>query len=196
MVGGGPSLRPRVLPRLRGEMWIACNATYVAAKALGVVAPVVLAMDKRVKDDAQWDRRWDPSPGTVLVNHDVGGPPAGRHWPGWMRLGATPEWSTSLEAGLWGASNAGAAALNLADLLGADPIYLLGIDLRCDDPAGLCQHWHGEYPAEWVQRQAAYRKMVEDFETAAQHVRAQVINLNPESAVECFTKGAPPWALS
>lgn len=110
---------------------------------------------------------------------------------GWQVVGSTGgEWSESLSDGLVHASNAGVSALNLACVLGCDPIYLIGFDLVPAED-GKTQHFHGDYPAEWRQPGHVYQRFVQDFEKHAPAALAggrRIINLSPGSALECFEK--------
>jgi hypothetical protein len=99
-------------------------------------------------------------------------------------------WGKSLSEGLYYGANVGMAAINLADILGADPIYLLGFDARPDAERA---HHHGAYPPGWTltereSREVVYRKWHEQFRKIAQMVRARVVNLNPESGIDAFPK--------
>ncbi len=102
-------------------------------------------------------------------------------------------WSPSLREGLSRSSNSGIGALNLADILGADPIYLLGFDCRKRRP-GEPANYHELYPQDWrmpLGQEDSYRS---DFEHwAAMHLRHRaVINLvDPDfpSAIRCW----PMW---
>lgn len=109
---------------------------------------------------------------------------------GWQLVGDTgPEWSDSLERGLVHASNAGVSALNLACVLGADPIYLIGFD--CVSKDGFTQNYHAEYPEAWRQAGRVYDRFIADFERYAPQALAggrRIVNLNPDSAIGCFEK--------
>lgn len=92
----------------------------------------------------------------------------------------------SMKEGIGCGSNSGYAALNLAACLGANPIYLIGFDLK---HSGTQTHWHDGHP----EPQKAYQldRWKRFFGIAAQALHAKnvdVINLNPDSALECFPK--------
>lgn len=99
-------------------------------------------------------------------------------------------WSKRLEDGLGTSSCSLIPALNLADVLGGNPIYLLGVDLG-DDPT----NYHTLYPASWAngsQQMASYRSDVELW--AAPNLRHRaVVNLNRDSRVGCFPKTRAPY---
>lgn len=101
-------------------------------------------------------------------------------------------WADNLEDGIPGhmTNNSGLAALGLATMLGASPIYLLGIDMRDPKSPGGGTWWHNGYPTK--QSSTVYsRRMAPRWEKAAGIYRdhnVEVINLNPESAVMGFPK--------
>jgi hypothetical protein len=100
-------------------------------------------------------------------------------------------WGKTLAEGLYYGANVGMAALNLADILGADPIYLLGFDAKVEDSQG---HHHSHYPADWTlrypeDRAHVYRRWHAAFREIAKVVRARVVNLNPDSGIDAFKKG-------
>ena len=76
----------------------------------------------------------------------------------------------------------------LACILGADPIYLLGIDMTSTDPKRTT-NWHDEYPEEWRNSPCVYAErfmpMWERFAGDAKSM-ARIVNLNPKSALRCF----------
>ena len=105
---------------------------------------------------------------------------------GSTRIRKRVPWGTSLFTGLASQSNCGIGALNLADVLGADPIYLIGFDCKTDDKRRT--HGHDRYPWEWGTNPRRFKRWVEEFIWASKLVRAKVYNLNPQSAIECFEK--------
>jgi len=98
--------------------------------------------------------------------------------------------SESIKHGLYLGDNTGFAALNLAICLKANPIYLLGFDMKGAN--GKQANWHDGYPVE--QGSGVYSKFIKSFETIAPLIKTdlrnlQVINLNPESELKCFDFG-------
>ena len=83
----------------------------------------------------------------------------------------------------------GLSALNFADILGADPIYLVGYDLQ--PIHGKTGNWHREYPDNWKMGAWVYAKMIERFRDFAPCARHRVVNLNPRSALDCFPVLSP-----
>jgi len=185
IIGGGPSLKGFDFSRLFGERVIAVNRAYEACPT----ADIMLAMDRRVYnmitegrlgEDAK--RKFEEFKGLKVWMRDV---------PGAMLLrdaGGTGLTKT-LRDGVCNGNNTGYAALNLAICLGADPIYLLGFDMKGDGQGH--QAWfHTGYQAE--QGESVYKKFIGAFEKAAPEIKqrgVRVINLNPESALKAFEFG-------
>lgn len=88
-------------------------------------------------------------------------------------------WSRSLAEGLCQSSNSGVGAINLACILGADPIYLLGFD--CRGERGRESNYHQDYESAGFDRTGdhQYQSFASDFEHwVAPNVRdRRVINL-------------------
>lgn len=198
VIGSGPSMKGFDLNLLRKELTIGCNEEYLWGPTIG------LAQDPRITQG-------DGIPGRVPLFKN----PAwlrGDHVPVYFhghpdvplpadvpdevyRVNSAHSkdrpfrWGQSLQEGLYYGANVGMAAINLAEILGADPIYLLGFDARWEDSS---THHHGKYPKEWtldkeVDRKAVYGRWIKEFRKIAALVRARVINLNPDSAVDAFS---------
>lgn len=94
----------------------------------------------------------------------------------------------SLENGINVWNNSGYGALILAYLLGANPIYLLGFDMKCTHAT----HWHCGYAGQTVEKQnnrmhsfmMPFLFNAEEFK----HRGVHVVNLSPDSALTCFHK--------
>lgn len=81
--------------------------------------------------------------------------------------------------------NGGYQAINLAYLLGARRIILLGFDCQ---PVGGLDHWFGQHPEGLVQRQP-YESWQQKFPALARDLQAEgveVINCSPTTALDCF----------
>jgi hypothetical protein len=97
-------------------------------------------------------------------------------------------WGRSLAEGVGCAGNSGFAALNLADVLGADPIYLLGFDMKGE--GGVVTHFHDGY-AEKAPEDSLCDRWLEAFRWASKQVRARVVVLEVspgDSRLDCFEK--------
>ena len=97
-------------------------------------------------------------------------------------------WGRSLAEGVGCAGNSGFAALNLAVILGADPIFLLGFDMRGEN--GLLTHFHSGY-REKPPSDVLCERWRAAFAWAAPQISARVIVLEitpGDSALTCFMK--------
>lgn len=98
-------------------------------------------------------------------------------------------WGRTLAEGVGCGGNSGFAALNLADVLGADPIYLLGFDMRGEN--GKTANFHDGYTHTKPAAESVYDRFLESFRWAAERVRAKVVVLEVEpgdSRLDCFEK--------
>lgn len=95
--------------------------------------------------------------------------------------------SRDLEAGIYGGCNSGLGAIMLATALGANPIYLLGYDMKMEENK---THWHSGYPdksiTEFSQKLNDYRKEIEEMSPLLSKVGVQIFQTNKESALKCF----------
>lgn len=100
----------------------------------------------------------------------------------------------SMKEGIGHGCNSGYGALNFAACLGANPIYLLGYDMKG-------AHWHSGHPVKHGM-QDENEKMamfIQNLSYAAQALKEkgiQVTNLNPDSALPWFPKIAPAFILN
>lgn len=100
-------------------------------------------------------------------------------------------WSSSFGDGLSTSSNASVGAINVADLMGADPIYLMGIDCRADTLN--MANFHQEYPKEWAVGAMQADNFKSDAENwiAPKTAHRKIVNVvNPafESRIDCWPK--------
>jgi hypothetical protein len=89
-------------------------------------------------------------------------------------------WAKDFGQGLSYNSNSGIGAINLADILGADPIYLLGFDCRSFKDKG---NYHDDYQKDWQTGRHQYEDFKRDFKHwVAPHVKhRRIINvINPD----------------
>lgn len=109
--------------------------------------------------------------------------------PGTPNRHAAMAWGRSLEEGVGAGGNSGFAALNLADILGAETIYLLGFDLRGEN--GKTANWHDGYGPKEVANESIYDRFLESFRWAATKCRARVVVLEVkqgDSRLDCWEK--------
>lgn len=199
VVGSGPSLKGFDRRLLENELTIGCNMEYKWGPT------IALAQDERIMQgdgapgflpllhDAEWFRR----SGTQAVyfhGHPDKEIPDGKDSIALAKSDhsrARPfHWGTSLETGLYYGANCGMAAINLAEILGANPIYLLGFDAVA---AESLQHCHDAYPAEWLMqdqesKDSVYGRWIAEFRRIAKLMKPEtrVINLNQQSGIKSF----------
>jgi hypothetical protein len=96
--------------------------------------------------------------------------------------------SFNLNEGIISKSNSGFGAIMLAIALGANPIYLLGYDMKTTEDK---THWHEGYPnrstiESFTKNLEKYRKIIEEYAPKIEAAGIQVVNLSPSSALKCF----------
>lgn len=95
-----------------------------------------------------------------------------------------------MKKGIWTGGNSGLSALQLAAVLGCNPIYLLGFDMK---QIGGKTHHHAEYPEPTDPQaiEAVHPKQFNRIAKQFDELGIRVININqPDtSALECFTFG-------
>ena len=84
--------------------------------------------------------------------------------------------------------NSGFQALNLAVLLGATEILLLGIDCTTLDGK---THWFGDHPGKLMKKSpyGVFKQAFTDSSQALDRAGINVINCSERSALTCFKKG-------
>jgi hypothetical protein len=136
VVGGGPSLRGFDFKKLRGERIIAVNRAFEFLP----FAEIMFSMDHRFyKHFCLPSPAFRSFPGRKIWVDTAGLPFYGVETLGYHEVGGM---SWDLKQGLSTGGNSGHAALNLALLMGADPIYLLGFDFA-EEPGRT--HFHSGY---------------------------------------------------
>jgi hypothetical protein len=187
IIGGGPSLIGFDFEHLRGRgRIIAINKAYLYAP----FADVLFFMDfasfytplKHNQFGADALRAWDDFKGLrVFLNLRGRAVPDAYSIRSIGRVGLP----TSLKGGLYHGNNSGFGAIGVAICAGADPIYLLGYDLKHQ---GGVTHFHGGYGRR--QPEAVMRSYLKGLTELAQLIARRgwprVINLNPSSALRAF----------
>ena len=176
VVGGGPSLRDFDWKRLDGLNVMGCNfscprptasvshdATFVRPAPRGCLEAWMEIPGVHVHVNRQLQ---EEVPGVVFVEHST-------------------EYTTDWRHGVMAASNCGIAAINLTDCLGAKEIYLIGFDMRGEK--GLSANWHDKYKRK--SNEKIYDRYISDFWSIAPKVKAKVMNLTPNSRLDCFMRG-------
>ena len=203
VIGGGPSLRGFDFDRLKGRgRVIAVNAAF----------RFVPWADAFYTEDAHtifelWinEPAWKEFAGLKVIHARSNSVLAQRlrdtHDPKLVLVQAKRKdkfWSESLERdGIGTSSNSSVGAVNLADVLGCNPIYLLGMDCRSAPEDKNKTHFHAEYPDKHPFKigKGQFDNFRRDWELwVAPHLRRRgrtvvnVVNPECESTVSCFPK--------
>jgi hypothetical protein len=190
IIGGGESLKGFDFSLLNNELTIALNRSFEYLEST-----IILWMDSQsfyrdlmngdLGEDVKEKFYWSRSIKVALNIQDVPYPPEIYT----INSSGTQVLSPSIEVGLGHGGNSGYTALNMAVCLGANPIYLLGFDMKGDGKGN--QSWfHDGYKK--TQRESVYKRFIENFNFAAPLIKEKgikVINLNPESNLRCFDFG-------
>ncbi|GAG26616.1 unnamed protein product, partial [marine sediment metagenome] len=84
--------------------------------------------------------------------------------------------------------NTGAMAVNLAVLLGAKKIYLLGFDMKLESKRGDANWFRNEKDKPNAQSYPRFLSGFEHVKAGVKQAGVEVVNTNPNSAMECFPK--------
>jgi len=180
VIGGGPSLIGFDWELLRGENCIAVN------RACETVpwADVLFSMDTRFYS---WFVEQAKAFEGYLVHHrgSAARVPEVLH-DRIIEVSVAGEQviTDDLKQGLGSGANSGYGAMNLALLLGANPVYLLGFDLNPTKEQKQ-QWWHDGYPVNNVRPWIQFRH---NFEFAAKHLipEGRVLNASVTSSIKGF----------
>ncbi|MHA2023967.1 MAG: hypothetical protein ACTSWQ_09935 [Candidatus Thorarchaeota archaeon] len=194
LVGGGPSLRDFNFEILNGKLTIGVNKAF-----LRCFCTVNYAMDikfynyvhyRRNNGSEDVNRLWKEYSGIKLFLSPDRKIPL---FEDIYIINRIKEEHISLDmgAGIYAGTNSGFGALMLAVMLGANPVYLLGYDMRTI-PENNVTHWHDGYPRQSPRNlQRKLDKFMEVFEKFAPQIKElgiEVINLCPDSKLDCFPK--------
>ncbi len=190
IIGGGPSLKGFDFSKLKGELVIGINRAYEKADCT-----IIFSLDSRYymwivrgKLGAEAKKKFEDFKGYKVWLNSASFIPCPEDIHLFNCIGGGRAFSWSLKNGLAGGCNSGYGAVNLAVCLGANPIYLLGFDMKGDGKKQAW--WHDGYPAK--QPDSVYKKFIERFNNIAPELKTkglQIINLNPDSALRCFEFG-------
>ncbi len=113
-----------------------------------------------------------------------------------------PTISRKVDAGIYAGDNSGFGAMMLAVALGANPIYLLGFDMRVrlNDREVMVHdneyanrgrtHWHEGYtnqkPRKLQIKLDTFKETFEEMAPALAKTEIEVVNLGPDSGLACF----------
>lgn len=191
VIGGGPSLIGFDFKRLKGKgRIIVCNKGFLDIP----FADMMIAMDldlykwlhsktlgRRPGDGIEALKKFNQFEGLKVWIEAGNNRMDGIYYVHSFRMPAVTRRFTQ---GIYTGNNTGVGALMAAVTLGANPIYLLGIDGK---HKGRRSHYHSGYPRPQMPKTA--QSFVHHFEYVAGPIKKagiRVVNLNPDSGVRCF----------
>lgn len=189
-VASGPSLVAEDVEHCRGK-----------AKIIAVNGSVRLApfADVLYSSDEGWWARWAKDPELAAARMEFRGLKYGiadrrgrksvaRRWPDVCVLDNAGASGLSLDPwALTDGRNSGAAAINLAMLLGAAHILLLGYDMKIHSGKAHFYPEKGQVPAS---PHAMFARMIDTMAEPLRRAGVEVINCTRETALTCFPKAA------
>jgi hypothetical protein len=189
IIGGGESVKDFDLKKLEGEHTIGINL------AFRLFDPeIIFGMDARLwgwienDETAPGDKaKFDACP-AIKVWSDISSAPL----PEDIVLAPSicrPGMSKTTNEGLGCGTNSGFGALNLALLLGASEIYLIGFDFYGD-------RWHAGYPQHGEAGNDYHKTCYEEHSAEIAGFPSRIINLNPKSCLKIFEFGKLPEDLA
>lgn len=206
VVGSGPSLKHFDRSVLRGSLTIGCNEEYRWGPTISICSDYRFfkgdGTPGRIPARINPDWYHTSSIPVWFKGHPDSEPLEANDSIYLAQTAHTREtpfaWGTSLETGLYYGGNVGMTAINLAEILGADPICLLGFDCNAEQQA---THCHDAYPPGWKlenieERRKAYDRWIKEFDRIAPLIKASVWNLNLDSAINAFPKMTRDFALA
>ncbi len=183
VIGGGPSLKGFDWSRLDGKRLIGCND---AAIILGAErCPVCFFADLKWYDKNKDELQTYVDNGGLVVTHCRQLIPRRIPW-----LKVMEKQSMGLHNGALGfGGNSGCSAVNLALILGACRVFMLGFDCKL----GTTSHWHDRtigtpQAGHYLRFLQGWKKLAQDLPRVFPD--RQVINLTPDSAIPFFPKMA------
>jgi len=181
ILGGGPSLRNFEYARLQNELVVGCNDAYVHGP---------LVCDFCVFGDFKWWRlhhknleKYVKGGGVVVTNEQK---VVKATVPVWLKCMARQASGLSKTALGWNV-NTGAAAINLALILGATRVFLLGFDMKLGKKGE--SNWHKNTLDK--PKPKIYNRMIRGYKVVLNQLPivfpgTQVINVNDDTALKCF----------
>ena len=179
IVGGGPSLRDFDFSTLNGRPTIVVNRAFESVPD----ADVFITMDGRFLRTYQEGLAHFAGHKIFVEN----GPLKGSIPDGILTCPGIGEKAISqrLSWGLGHGNNSGFCAINLALVLGAERVVLLGFDLL-DRESTEPVHYHSGYP--WNSTSREYARFRDNFNWLARikWCKDKIFNFNPNSGIRCF----------
>lgn len=176
ILAGGPSLTQNDVDLTQGQIVIAVNDSY----QLAPWADYHYFCDKKWHDWHKDRDDYKAFAGTRITQDDI-------DEPGIINIKGThkPGVSESPDVIHYG-QNSGFQALNIAYLMGASRILLLGYDMKFAKSGAA--HWFGDHPDKV---RSNYLSWLSNFSIAADQFKklgVEVINCSPDTALRCFKK--------
>jgi hypothetical protein len=196
-IATGPSFSPSQveIARSKGFVLFGCNNIWLDVPDLAVLWATNLQW---------WDHYWSPRLEAYLAQKwTVSRPAAEKYGLNWTDERNAPGLSTDPSV-IHHGHGGGFSMLNLAYLMGASRIVLIGYDLRYSQDydgrnrqvGSAPRHYFGEYPPalqHWpsVQvRNGVHVELVSLYESVAKQNAVEIVNCALSSALECFPKVA------
>lgn len=186
IVGGGPSLRTFDMDRLSGLNVIGCNEAFILGPRLvqGIFFSDAKWFVRRNRELEEYCNRG----GSVFTHEEA----LRFHNLPWLKVLKRSSEHLSTDSVIFG-RNSGSGAINLALLLGARRVFLLGFDCKQSDNK---QHnnWHDNYKkyhrATFVPpfHNFIYGMLMVSKTLNQKFPGCEVINLGPDSALDVFPK--------
>lgn len=181
IIGGGPSLRGFDFERLRGQATIGCNSAFRLGQALCNVCffSDLAWFEKNYADLERF--RGD------VVTHCEELTSAEESWLKRMRREHYGLHHDALGYG----GNSGCSAINLALIMGAKRVFLLGMDCKPGPNHRSQPNWHNHHieivhPEVFLKFDEGFRAVARDL--PRKFPNAEIINLGPDSALDCFKR--------
>lgn len=202
ILGGGPSIngvRGRLGEFPKGTHFAGPNQSWRLTPSPEIVYVVdrqVLCLAEMREHKELWRQR--TTEGQIRLTNKANGcygPWLNTYW---VEISSPNDWGRDFaNVGIVAANNAGLGTINVVDILGADPIILLGFDGKTH---GNNMNWHSDYPDEpgWKPKrpELSFQKWMKAFALVVGKCRGKVYNANPDSAYTMFEKITFDEALS
>lgn len=178
IIGGGPSLKNFDWSLLHPELTIGCNSAFTLGEQVCKIC---------LFEDLTWFETYKEElvrfKGSVFSScpHLHNGPHSKVSWVWVVDRRASGLHSTALG---WN-GNAGSCAINLALILGAKRVYLLGFDMK---RVGSCSNWHDRILRPSATTPEVYQRFVRSFKAVVRdwHIKyadREIWNLTVESGL-------------
>jgi len=183
LIGGGSSLKDFDWNLLKSELTIGCNTAFTLGKDVCKIC---------IFGDAKWFHKYSSElenyGGVVFTN----APQLVNTKIRWLWTMMRRSYGLHFDALGWN-DNTGASAINLALLLGAKRIFLLGFDMQLDDTKRN-PNWHNRILGKTTE--GVYSKFLKGFDRVVKDLKAkfpnrEVINVNSNSKLAVFPMISP-----